>query len=480
MAKDKKKKYERLIDEGSLDPTVSAARGLDSMLGQLHRNRQSTEDIQGQVEGFADVSDTYGRLTKDAIEGRRTATRKRENRQLAQVQRDGLRVLMITSDRDIFEDGSESQSRFLTYAETFSELHVIVLTETYDGYSNIVKYGDRMWVYPTNSTSWLRSVFDAYDLAKAQVSFAAGFRADIIAAASPFEEGLIGYFLARKFKRTFLVEIFENPFDPYFISKDSRNGWRLWFLRFVLKKAHCVRTVENSVRNRLVAKYPFVEEKVSTFRFFYDLTYWRDSEQIFDLKERYSQFNFIFLTVAALRHDQHVDKIVEACAPVLKQYPKTGLVIVGEGRLKEALEKQVLRLDLVGKVVLETKQDVTVSHIKSADVFLNAGVRTENLDVLYKAAAGGVPVVTASGVEGGFVFIDEKSGFVCQSDDVECFKKRIGALMSNPALREQFVVEAKQRVFDLYARDKNIYFTTYRNLCEACVVKASEELRSTD
>lgn len=472
----KKKKYERLIDEDSFDPSQSAARGLDSELGKMDRDRKTTDDIHGDLKEHIESTDEYGRLIRQALEGKRTAAQRKEEQQLRETNRAGLRVLMITSDRAIFEDGSEVQSRFLTYAETFSELHVIVLTEAYEGFSGFVQHGSRMWVYPTHSESWFRSMYDAYKLAKSQVSFVNNFRADIIIAGSPYEEAIVGSFLARKFKRTLLIEVFDDPYDPYFLDTDDRNRWRYWFMRFSLGMADCIRTDDIPTRNKLVAKQPKLREHTTALRFFHNLTFWRDSKPTFDLKERYSQFNFIFLAVAALRSDQHVDDIVRASAPILRQYPSMGLVILGEGTEQHTLEKLVLKENLRGKVVLERGQDVTVSHLKTADVLINAGVRTENQNILYKAAAAGIPVVTVGGVEGGFVFIDGESACIYQGDDEKSMERGLGELLSSPGLRQQFSEVAQRKVFELYARDRNSYYTSYRGLCETCVLKAADRL----
>lgn len=474
MARDKKK-HERLIDEGSFDPTVGATRGLDAELSKMRRDRKTIDDILGELHQHTEASNEYGQLIHDALVGKKTASAQRDEQQLQEVSRAGLRVLMITSDRDIFEDGSETQSRFLTYAETFNELHVIVLTEAHEGYSGFVQFGKRMWVYPTHSKSWLRSMYDAYTLAESQVSFIKSFRADIIVAGSPYEEAIVGYFLSRKYKRTFLVEVFDNPYDPYFLDADDRNRWRYLFMRFALKKADCLRTADITVKNTLLSRHPDLEEKLTMLRFFHNLKFWRDSKPTFDLKDRYSQFNFIFLTVAPLRADQRIDLVVRACAPILKQYQGIALVIVGEGVEQRALEKLVVEEGIRGKVVLETKQELTVSHLKTADVLVNAGIGTGNQHTLYKAAAAGTPVVTVGGVEGGIVFVDGKSALV-SSDDSREMSSKLSELLGSPAKREQFSDAAQRKIFELFARDRHAYYTSYRELCEACVLKAVDRL----
>src|SRR5690606_20648334 len=144
--------------------------------------------------------------------------------------------------------------------------------------------------------------------------------------------------------------------------------------------------------NRVVRSHKALEERTLALPLFHNLRYWSDSNPSFSLKERYSQFSFIILATMPLQDDKHVKRIVEACAPHLSRYEQVGLVVLGARTFKRTLEREVLKHKLVGKVVLEANQAMTVSHMKSADVYLNVGSQPEDHYTLLTAAAAGIPV----------------------------------------------------------------------------------------
>lgn len=471
------KRSEKLIDEAAFDPSASASHGLDAALGDIaHKERVSGKTVtpKEEIEQYVSVSDQYGRKVKeevkDDIEEGRSAAQVREERQLANAAQRGLRVLMITRDHALFEDGSEAQDRYATYGAFFDELHVIALTEKDDGQTGIVKFGEKMWVYPTNSRSALFAPYDAYRLAQEQLSFASGFRPDIIVSHAPFEEALAGHFLARKFDRAHLIEVTEDHYDPYFLAENDANKWRKWVAHFMLPRADCVRTVNDQLRTKVIRHYGELRERTLALPYFQDLAFWRDTEPTFNLKERYEQFSFIILVAASLRREQHIDKFIAAAAPLLSRYASVGMVIVGDGALKGKLKDLVLERALAGSVVLETKQELTVSHAKTADVFLNMGGEPENDRALSNVAAAGLPIISVASEHASALIEDEKSGFLCDLEDAACFQSRLNEFLNKNDIRTVFSKNVQERVFERFSKSKDAYYRSFAQMCEECVL----------
>jgi len=473
-----KRTYERLTDEASFDVSLSARQGLDKALGDIeHQTRVSGKEPspKEELQHYSSISDEYGRQRQDTLDERTNEAHERDEWQLRNAQMRKLRVLMITRERDLLEDGSEAQERIISYGEVFDELHVVVLTTKEDGAQGIVKFGDNTWIYSTNSRSRLFAPYDAYQLARSQLVFASGFRADIIISHAPFEEGLVGHVLSKKYKRTHLIEVVEDPYDPFFLSKDDLNGWRRWVMRYVLPRAKCVRTDHERLRNKITRRYTDLQERTIALPYFQDLVFWRDTEASFRLKERYSQFSFIILVVAPLRKEQRIERIIEAAAPLLGRYASVGMVIVGDGALKKELENSVLERGIKGSVVLETDQQVTVSHMKTADVFLNMGSEQENDLALMKAAAAGLPVISVESEYAKALIEDEKSGYLCGKDDIECFQARLNEFLNKNNIRGVFAEHAQERVFTHFAKSKDTYYRSFAQMCEECVLSNVRE-----
>ena len=66
--------------------------------------------------------------------------------------REKLRVLFISYEREVFEEGSRTQALYIAYGASFEEVHVIVFTEASYTFSGL-QIAENVWVYPTNTTS---------------------------------------------------------------------------------------------------------------------------------------------------------------------------------------------------------------------------------------------------------------------------------------------------------------------------------------
>src|ERR1700677_2732175 len=117
-----------------------------------------------------------------------------------------MRVLMLSSDRTIFESGSNARRRMEAYADAVGTLDIIVFTLARAGLSD-VRSGP-LSLFPTRSHSRLLYGWDALRMPCTRERF------DVITVQDPFEIGLVGLLIA-KFRRIPLhVQIHTDLFAP--------------------------------------------------------------------------------------------------------------------------------------------------------------------------------------------------------------------------------------------------------------------------
>lgn len=465
------------INPESLDPSRRAARGLESSFDDTTGSEEIVildENIkQRQVDELERVEAAEAERAK--IE-EAAASINAEARQLpVESERQQIRIVMVTDDSTIFEEGSPAQQEYLQYASLFDELHVIVITYQEDGYTDTVRLDDHLWLYPTDSRNWVFAIYDAYRVGVNQLSFASGFRADVVAARDPFEAGLAGYLLSRRFDRPLQVQVLTNPFDQYFQGQSPKNRWLLFIAQFVLPRISCVCVTSGQLKSTLTRKYQKLSDRTVVLPVFRDLTLWRDATPTFSLKERYPQFKFLMLLVSSLTQKQNVEMAIDSVAYMISKYPTVGLVIVGDGPHRKALERKVLSMNLQNQIVFEPQTDDTISHMKSADLLLNTASFEENDDVLTQAAAAGLPLVTVSGGITDVLIEDGMSGFVCPPNDRNCFEARINEFLNNNQLRKTFSMNARDRVFEVVEQDQGAYLRTFAGTFERCLVDSYHE-----
>ena len=114
--------------------------------------------------------------------------------------------------------------------------------------------------------------------------------------------------------------------------------------------------------------------------------------------------------VAALTQEKGHEYLIEAAALVVREVPDARFVILGEGELRPALERQVKELHLDKHVVLPGFRADILSFIKSFDLFVMSslfeGLGTSLLDAMALSKAtvasdtGGIPEVVSHGETG--------------------------------------------------------------------------------
>lgn len=127
---------------------------------------------------------------------------------------------------------------------------------------------------------------------------------------------------------------------------------------------------------------------------------------------------FSVVSVGNLIPLKRMDVLIDGFAEFVKQYPKSKLIIFGEGPERTQLEKQIYVLGLAEKVKLmgSCKRSEIANALHLADCFVLVS-SSETFGVVYiEALACGVPVIatTCGGPEG---FVHEENGLLIPVDD---------------------------------------------------------------
>lgn len=464
------------------DPAKRAAAGLSAMLDDA----PPAEDVvilDEKIKSSIERREVETQLEKEA--------RAREEAEIADLRvdaraartgdrmldyassREGVRLLLFTRDEDIMSADSLAQKRILELAQLFPEIHIVLLTVRRRDQELTARIASNVWVYITNSNYWWRTPFDAYRIAEEQLTFAGGFRADIVLADDPFESAAVAHFIADKYERPFQIHIHEDFYDPIFKEADPHNPLRLYIARYVIPRADCVRTRSAFIRDRIVETYPDLTPYTEVLPVYHNLTTWRDLPPTFSLHERYPQFKFIMLHVTSMQAHSHTERVLNGAAFTLNRYPTVGLVIVGSGPMRAALEKQVISLGIQRQVVFESVQQDIISHMKSANILIHLSESSEEEEIILQAAAAKLPMIAVQAGLAGELFVDGESAFLCPLGDVGCVSSRINAFLNENQARARFALNAYEAVFERIEQDYTAYLRAYTSSIERCAEKAS-------
>jgi glycosyltransferase involved in cell wall biosynthesis len=171
-----------------------------------------------------------------------------------------------------------------------------------------------------------------------------------------------------------------------------------------------------------------------------------------EAKNRLGVKGFCLGTVGRLEEQKGHASLLAALPQVCRQQPDTSLLMVGEGRKRFDLERQVQELGLA-KVVrfLGTRRDLPLIY-RALDIYVQPSLWEGLPLALLKAMGAGLPVV-ASRVSGAAEVIrDGCNGVLVPAIDVDALAAAMILLMQQPERRRELGREAQATVAAQYSQ----------------------------
>ncbi|MHB0978207.1 MAG: glycosyltransferase [Minisyncoccota bacterium] len=354
-----------------------------------------------------------------------------------------LKVLMISSDRKVLEEGSAVRERMKEYGQLVTELHIVLLSNVLKIENSKLKIAENTWVYPTNSSSkWFRSG-GAVRLGKKIVfekKFVRG--KSLITTQDPFECGWAGLKVKNKWRIPLEVQLHTDPFSPYF--SGFLNTVRKWMARRILTRADGIRVVSESLKSFLLSTYSLLPTTINVLPIFIDRERIENARVSFDLHARFG-WHFILLSVARLTPEKNIPMILNVLKKIIEFFPTTGLVIVGAGPEEERLKQEARSKKLEANVAFVGWQEDLASYYKSANMFVQTSFFEGYGLALVEAGLSGLPIVTtavgiANDLENG------QDAYICPVGDTEYMFKAIYDLIENNPKRETLRLNIKHKL----------------------------------
>ncbi len=343
-----------------------------------------------------------------------------------------MKILMISRDAGILKEGSDVQKRMAEYGALADELHIVVFAKqlaTHNAQLTTRKISSNVWVYPTNSRNKWFYVCDAYAVAKRIISISYKLKAKswLVTTQDPFETGIVGWLIARKYRVPLQLQVHTDLFSPYFARESGLNRVRVRIAKFLIPRASGIRVVSERIKRSLKAKSYKPKAEPIVLPIFVDAQKIKDAPIKTDLHKKYPQFDFIALMASRFTKEKNIPMALAAMAEIAKKHPKAGLVIVGDGPKEAQLKLLATRYSLLSHVVFEPWTDDLASYYKTADIF----VLTSNYEgygrTPIEAEAAGCPVIMTDVGIAGEIVKDGENGIVVPVGDAQALADAIGS-----------------------------------------------------
>lgn len=306
-----------------------------------------------------------------------------------------MNILIISTDKKVFEPKSEVRLRIYDYASEVGNLFVVTLGNN----RGLEMEGHIKFLGLSRWRAFFWQPKEKYDLVTSQ---------------DPFETGLIARRLAKILGAQLELQIHTDIGSYYFRRESLKNRFRFFLARLLLPKADKIRVVSQRIKNYLVSNLGIAESKIYVKPIFVDIEKIKQTPITIDLRKKYPQFDQIILMASRLTKEKNIGLAIEAMREVVKQKPKTGLVIAGSGSEEKSLKLKTKSYKLEVTVVFEPwiNHETLVSYYKTCDLFLLTSWYEGYGMTLVEAQAAGCKIVSTDvGVARGLVEND-KSGFI--------------------------------------------------------------------
>lgn len=376
-----------------------------------------------------------------------------------------MKVISIGTDRKLFEENSNVLSRNIGYATKMEELHIVVFSLKSLGLEP--KNIGNLFIYPTNSNSKLNYILDAYRICKkiANNSKLNNTSKVVVSTQDPFETGLVGYLLKRKFGFPLQIQSHTDLFSPNF-NNSFLNRIRLIIAKFLIPKISGFRVVSESVKKSIELKFPNLKNKIDVLPVFVNVEKLINIEPDVNIKNKFSNFKFKILVASRLTKEKKINIALLAFKKVITQFSYAGLIIAGDGSERIELENLTKKLDLSDNVTFVGWQDDLISYYKTADIFLCTSEYEGYGMTLIEAGACGCPIVTTKvGIANSDLFISGKNCYICAVNDVEGIFKSTIDLMVDNSKRELFKQEMQDSIKNIMTSEQE-YTNRYVSLLE--------------
>ena len=166
--------------------------------------------------------------------------------------------------------------------------------------------------------------------------------------------------------------------------------------------------------------------------------------------------NIVVGNVARFNLQKGHEYLIKAIPFVLRKYPRTKLLLVGDGELRGEMESLVGELEIKDNVIFTGFREDIPKILRIMDIFVLPSLWEGLPIVLLEAMACEKPIVATNVIGNKEVIIDGETGFLISPKDPRKLAEKIIFLIENKPLRERLGENGRRRVEKTYPLDRMV------------------------
>jgi len=371
----------------------------------------------------------------------------------------GLNILSIGYTRELFDKGSDLDDtirRLTYYSQKINNYFVIVNSYRHHHFRQ-KQIGENFWVYPTNGYnrphSLLKMILIGCMICRKN-------RISLIQVQDSLFTGSVGYALSKIFCIPLNVIVYgTNPYDKNWISNSKLNQYAKKLACFILHNAQGIQVdalgiakslTINGIKKQVINIKPIIPIKIKQF----EKTCGKGIRE----KLLGDYYSHCILFVGRLESQKNLFFYLEVIKNIVKKYPKSLFVFIGDGKLRIALEDRCKRMQIekntlwLGKISYKNIPE----YYSACDLFVLPSSYEGFSRVLMEAAIAGKPIVTSNVSGADDAVLDGESGFILPINDLSAFVKYISKLIEDSNLSERMGIKGREFMRKQIERHSNL------------------------
>lgn len=350
------------------------------------------------------------------------------------MNRQPINILNIGLDRGLLASGEpeEVQVRQSFYAKNLPARLVHIVKAPFGSPSQTIDIDGPLSIVPCPVRHWSQFVPAAIRLG-AELLRRESF--DLIQVQEPFVCGLVGAYLAKRFRIPLVVGLFSDEIDnPVWLKERKLNRIANVIGKYVLRQAAATRTDSRAVAARVagigcrnLTYIPFLITNANRLLI--------SSDHVAEIRDGLlaSLPGPLLLAVNRLESEKNVSLMLRALAVASRKLPGLVLAIAGTGRLESLLREEAERL-LPGRVhwLGWVPSEQMADYYQAADLMLISSDRESAARVLFESFLAGTPVISTATAGANEVIEDAVTGRIVAVGDETAFANAVVELGGDP------------------------------------------------
>jgi glycosyltransferase involved in cell wall biosynthesis len=161
-------------------------------------------------------------------------------------------------------------------------------------------------------------------------------------------------------------------------------------------------------------------------------------------------------SVASYTPLKRLDLLVDSFGRLARSDPRLRLELIGEGRLRPALEAQIAASGIADRICLHGFEPAPERLYAAFDILAMSSDREGLPNALLEGSAAGCPIVTTAAGGAPEIVVDEETGLIVPVGDGEALSRALARLIDDADLRRRFGESARLRTTEYFGMTRYV------------------------